>query len=586
MLKKLIHFFLPNSTLKNRIFKNLIIFTIIPFILISIFVFRYTNQKITKEYSDNMTEKLNISRSLINETLLKYIEKSSYIITNQYLIGNIQKDYGNDLEQMIYFIDNVNAMISEPFSDRIKSPYIIHSYNKSLLEGKFIEITDLNNMKEMTDDDLKVSATGIFWEPKLTTKVDQQYVTFYRNIVDFKTSVGILEVNIPYSKIKSVMDDTGMPEQGLILSTNEDGDLMHFNSSIDMNMTNIGSITSHDYLIISDTLKNGNLLTIAIPKHEIFKRSLRTLGLILAFFLLYLIVMLLASRMTAQKITGDLEDFVNKIKRNDSLLLHEELIQIKGNDEVSIIKRKLKELVSRMNEIYKEMVSVRLENSSLEIELLQSRINPHLLYNSLSVINWTALWNKDHKTVEIIDALTKYYRTALSKGNSIISIAAELEMIEEYVRINRYAHSIDYQLVFDVDDDILGYFTLKHLIQPIVENSILHGLNGKREEARITIAGYREDADIIFEIRDNGRGMNPETLRDIMNLNYTASYGGFGIKNSIKRIQVYYGSHCGIRIESKWGVGTAVTVRIEALGERELNERRESRSSIQSAEFI
>ncbi|MCD9023857.1 sensor histidine kinase [Cohnella silvisoli] len=578
MVKQKIRFFFPASTMNNQIFKNLIIFTSIPIILISIFFCFYTYQKYKGEYLDTIGIQLNESKNLIDEILVKYIDKSSYIITNQKLIKNLQKNYGNDLEQMIYFFEDTDAMIGEPYYEDIKSPFIIHAANETLYDGKFVDKLTNIPSNDSIEEAKNSPATDIIWKSDLTVKDNQSYLTFYRNIVDFKTSIGILEVNIPYNVVALKMDTIGVPDTGLILSANKDGNILHLNNQTRLEIPNLKSITPKDYLIVSDSLKDGNQIIVAIPKMEVNKKTFRTIMLVVGFFLIYIFVMLLASKTTAHRITGNLESFINKIKRNDQLLLNEELIQISGTDDVSIIKLKLKELVSRLNEIHKEVVAVKLEKSSLEIELLQSRINPHLLYNSLSVINWTALRNKDGKTVEIIDAMTKYYRIALSKGNSVISVASELEMIKEYVKINVLAHSVDYLLVLDIEEEILGFYTSKHLIQPIVENAILHGLNGKRENAIVMIKGYRDLRDIVFEISDNGRGMRPESVNDIMNLNFTASLGGYGIKNVIKRIQAYYGYNDGIAIESEVGKGTKVTIRIEALNEAELNERREFRT--------
>jgi Predicted signal transduction protein with a C-terminal ATPase domain len=519
---------------------------------------------------------------MINGTITKYIDKSSYIIMSQYLVKNIQMDYSGDLEQMMYFSDIVSVMVGESFNDYIKRPYIIYSYNKTLYEGKFIDSIDRVEGNELVDKAAKSKATEIIWDQKLTFKNNKKYLTFYRNIVDNNNkSIGVLEVNIPYSDIESDMDSIGMTEKGLIFSTNDNGEVLYFNNQTNKEITNISSITQNAYIIASDWLRLGQKntiaipqkITVAIPKSEVYRKSFETFVILSILFVIYILVMLLASRITAQKITRNLESFINRIKQNSNLILNEELIQIRENDEVSFIKQKFKELVSRMNEIYKEMVNVKLENSTLEIELLQSRINPHLLYNSLSVIKWNASWNKDQKTIEMIDAMTKYYRTALNKGNSIISISSELDMIKEYVKINVYAHSISYNLEVDVEDRVLAFYTLKHLLQPVVENSILHGLNGRGEGASIIVKGYMEQSDIVFKVIDNGRGMDQETIDRILNLNYVANYGGYGIKNLIKRIQVYYGSNHGIKIESEIGGGTTVTVRIEALGENELKER-------------
>lgn len=580
MFKKLEDLLFSAPTLKSRIFKILIIFTVIPFLLITIYVFIYTNQRITKEYYDDITIKLNECNGIINGKMDEYIDKSSYIITNQYLIKNMQNDFSNDLEKMMSFLDIVGAMIGEPFNFSDKRPFIIYFYNETLYEGKFVDNINSIIETELTIEAMQSSAAKIIWAKSLAIKSNKKYLTFYRNIIDYKDSIGILEVNIPYVDIEMVLDTIGTPEKGLFLSANDLGEVMYLNNQTDMEIKDINSITSKDYLIVSSTLKNGHIIKAAIPKKEVFKDNLRIFSYLVASLMIYTLVALLVTRVTTRRITGSLEDFVNQIKISDNLLLNEEQIQITGDNEISFIQQKFKELISRMNKIYTEMMNIKLENSSLEIELLQSRINPHLLYNSLSVIKWNALWNKDQKTVEMIDTMTKYYRTALNKGNSIITVASELEMIKEYVKINVFAHSAGYTLEIDVEERVLPYHTLKHLLQPIVENSILHGLKGKTGDAQIDIRGYMNGKDIVFEIQDNGRGIAQEDIDDIMSLNYSASYGGYGIRNLIKRIQAYYGSKYFIKIDSEIDIGTKVTVTIEALNEVELKKRIQSNVSL------
>jgi sensor histidine kinase YesM len=282
--------------------------------------------------------------------------------------------------------------------------------------------------------------------------------------------------------------------------------------------------------------------------------------------------MFFASKYSTKRVTARLEIFIDKIGNDDALLLNEEPIQVSDDEEVMIIEEKFKELLSRINDLYAETVSIKLQKSAFELELLQSRINPHLLYNSLSVIKWNAQWNKDHKTIELIDSMVKYYRAALNKGNNIIKIEDELQMIKEYIKINEFSYSCKYEVRIDFDDRITGYYTIKHLLQPVVENSILHGLNGV-EGGKISIVGVMEGGDIIIYIGDNGNGMDRNKVEQITDINYNNIYGGYGIKNLVKRINMYYGSGYGLYIESQIGKGTTVTIRIKALGEKELVEK-------------
>ncbi len=572
-LKKFIRWLFPAATLRSRIYRNLMVFTAIPFILVALYVLYYTNRTITSDYTSNMSLKLNECVQAINETLNMQINKSSNIVQNQYLLKNIGTNFSDDLEQVMVFMDIIKAMIGESYSVNGKRPYVIYTYNETLYEGVFVDSIGRMKGNALVEKAMKAPGTEIIWDPNPTIKNSEKYLTFYRNIANYNTSVGILEVNIPYAAIEEKLSTLGRPENGIVFFKNVNGDVLYFKNYQGMEIDGPEAVTARDFILLSSSLMNGDTITAAVSIGGIYKKNIKTFLLFLLGFLVYVFVLIFASRHTAKRITGSLENFINGIRQDENLLLNEKQIQITGNDEVAFIKQKFKDVISRMNEYYKELINIKHENSSLEIELLQSRINPHLLYNSLSVIKWNALWNKDIKTVDMIDTMTKYYRIALNKGNNIISIAAELDMIKEYVKINVFAHSAQYILEIDAEEEVLSYYTLKHLLQPIVENSILHGLNGKAEDARILIKAYRQGGDILFEVMDNGRGMEENDIEKIMSFNYKASYGGYGIKNLIKRIQANYGDDYGIKITGRIGEGTAVSVRIKAYKENELADK-------------
>ncbi|MCD9021617.1 sensor histidine kinase [Cohnella silvisoli] len=559
--------------LRQRIFNNLLLFTLVPLMLILIIVCFTVSQRNIKSAKDEVGSRAAESAELINRLLDKYIDKSSFIITNPYLLRNIQINYKGEMEQNYYFSTNISSIIGEPFDGNSKRPIIIYTSNETLFEGKFLEHLATKGFPPAMAETLKAPSSRIVWEQALTEKNDRKYMTFYRNIVDYKSSVGLLEVNIPYREVERELDVRGTPSQGLVLALDASGHTIYFSNLTLKKDVAAQEITSKHYYLSEGELKNGHTIITAIPKSAIYRQTIRTGGILLICFLFYIAVILLASRTSSRKITENLERFMNRLKNNEEVLLHEDLIQIKGNNEVSVIKSKFKELLSRMNEIYREMVDIRLEKSRAELELLQSRINPHLLYNSLSVIKWNAIWSKDDKTVRMINALTNYYRKALNKGNDILTIASELEMIQEYVKINTYANSCEYRLIIFVEHGILEYSTLKHLLQPIVENSIVHAFNLTEANPQIRIKGYRQGEDLIFVVTDNGCGMTKETINKIKDPAYMAGYGGYGIKNLIRRIESYYGPSYGVEMESEVGAGTKVTVKIAA----EIQEHRQER---------
>ena len=210
-----------------------------------------------------------------------------------------------------------------------------------------------------------------------------------------------------------------------------------------------------------------------------------------------------------------------------------------------------------------------LESTTLQSELtfLKNQINPHFLYNSLSLINWKALEIGSDDISKATLALSRYYRTSLNKGKNTMSIREEIDNVRSYLQIQEMFHDYSFTVKMDVAEDILDYRTLNLILQPLAENAIAHGIDRRRgsEPGVITISGRRDGDCVVLSVADNGVGMEQEKAQTIL----TEKSSGYGVRNVNSRIQLEYGEAYGLSIESEPGKGTKVTVRIPGV-EREV----------------
>jgi two-component system, sensor histidine kinase YesM len=230
---------------------------------------------------------------------------------------------------------------------------------------------------------------------------------------------------------------------------------------------------------------------------------------------------------------------------------------VEGDDEFSQINSKFHEMVKKMKEFYSHEVSLRTEKKTLEMELLQSLINPHFLYNTLDGIKWAY---NDPKLSEVVDSMVRYYRIALSKGNTILKVSQEISMLEEYLKLQRFSYESDFQYRIDVEETILDCLMIKHILQPIVENSVLHGINKQGSAGLITVSGQLEDGKILFILSDNGVGMEQEKLERVLKGEVKGLQGGYGLFNIQKRLELFYGNDFALKGSSIPGHGTTVTM--------------------------
>ena len=244
--------------------------------------------------------------------------------------------------------------------------------------------------------------------------------------------------------------------------------------------------------------------------------------------------------------------------------------QINDFDELSPIYERISYLMNQLNQMHEEANKLKTEKAQMELNFLQAEINPHLLYNTLSVLKWDCM-DRFPDGADIIDTLVNYYRGILHNGQQIITIRDEVELIKNYIDIVSYANSKNYVCNINMENNLLSSHTFKLILQPFVENAVLHGLF-KTVEPVIDICGHFSGDNIILTVSDNGCGMEKDTLERINSENSLSSYTSYGIKNTAKRMKLLYGDESFIRIESKPHEGTKVTLSIKNLSKTELEE--------------
>ena len=237
-----------------------------------------------------------------------------------------------------------------------------------------------------------------------------------------------------------------------------------------------------------------------------------------------------------------------------------------GTREVQELSASFEHMVLRIQQL---MSTVREEEINLrktELKALQAQINPHFLYNTLDSIAWMCEQGRNADAVRMVHALARLFRISISRGHELIPIAKEIEHAESYLQIQMYRYKNQFTYDFDVDPDCLSYYCNKITLQPIIENSINHGLDLMVDEGRIDVLVRQDGDDIVFSVRDNGVGMSEEQIEAIMQHGPT-DRTGIGIKNVNDRLKIYFGKSYGLHITSEPDVGTCVEIRMPKIKE-------------------
>ncbi|MEX1030180.1 MAG: sensor histidine kinase [Paenibacillaceae bacterium] len=235
------------------------------------------------------------------------------------------------------------------------------------------------------------------------------------------------------------------------------------------------------------------------------------------------------------------------------------VVTIQSKDEIGQLTKRFASMLMRINQLIAEVYETKITQKSAELKALQAQINPHFLYNSLSLINSKALIIDSQEISDLVNQLSMYYRTTLNKGEQIISVQDEWTNIKAYIHIQLSMHNSRFDVEFDVDERVFEFQMIHLILQPIVENAIVHGIDQKREgRGKLILKASMDQEDIVFVVSDNGKGMEPDQVERM----FKHESSGYGIKNVQERLQLLFGSQYGIFIYSTLGVGTSVYIRI------------------------
>lgn len=334
------------------------------------------------------------------------------------------------------------------------------------------------------------------------------------------------------------------------------------------------SVDGTDYLLVEKRSESlGWKVLVYIPKAELFHGIEHTRWSTQLVTLFITLVAFTLSIFITFTLTRPLRDMTGLMKRVQQGNLNV-TFEVKNRDEIGLLGVNFNLMLKRINQLIYEVYSMRLRKNKAEMESLQNQINPHFIYNTLESIRMTASFNEDHEVADMIYILAKQLRYGINRDtDKPVSLREEIEHLELYMKLQNFRFSDRFALQIEVEKaPYWEYPLLRMMLQPIVENAIIHGLDDLEDGGRIIIRARPLDGQFLIEIEDNGIGMDASALNALRERVGVSSDGGayaelhedrgggIGLRNVHQRIQLHYGEHYGVRIDSEPGVGTTVTL--------------------------
>ena len=524
------------NTIKRSFRNKIFIYSLLPVIIIlAIISVVISMLRWNQYYNEVDTGSIN-NAQYINMQFTYFEHTLNNIISDGVLDEVFRIDSSTDFSERIVLLDELNKYCNRFYNsynaERVKIR--IYHNNYSIYRSEYLGyISELNSevLSEVTETENSVGKwiAGDRDTTLFCNMSNRQYTLILSCSIDSVSLKSFLNTNIYYSNM------------GLV--------------SQDISIRNTKPDKQSRFMIVQPLL-SGQYLVINIPKSKMAELILPIIGICIAIALFVFAVSFILSNNTSVKLTKKLYDFFSFIK-NERLYEDIDKVSIDKNDEFYEVFEKVKQLVHDTENISAEKNKLLTENINLQLAHAQSQINPHLLYNSLSVIRWSCVENNPD-LVDKVDAMVDYYRLSINDINEDYTIGDEIELIRKYLRLISFLHEVDYKYKININEKLMKLVTIQHIFQPFIENSMLHGINGN-PNGEINITGDFVGDNIVFRITDNGIGFDKNEVKAKL----ADSRGKhIGLQNTIHRIKLHYGKESMANVISTVGNGTEVVITI------------------------
>ncbi len=397
---------------------------------------------------------------------------------------------------------------------------------------------------------------------------------------------GVLLVDMNFSGIEQICKDVTLPySQGYLYLIDGSGELIYHprQQLIYAGLLEENNLSAADYsdgthtetfqgqrrsVTVKTVGYTGWKLVGVVPRANMLDNygQLMLFFLFVVFFSIFLLVF--ANLRLSEWITAPMKQLDRAVKELESGREQVDFT-VDGPYEGEHLSRSIQSMVSTLRHLMDDIMEQEAQKRRSELDVLQSQINPHFLYNTLDSVVWMTENGRTEDAVVMLTALARFFRISLSRGSNIIPLADELEHARHYLTIQKMRYKNKFSAQISAEDGVESLYTIKLIIQPILENAIYHGMAYADGDGEIQIHAFREGEDVLIEVTDNGPGMPEELVEQLLSPNGPAVSGakgsGIGFRNVHQRIQLTFGPDYGLTILSEPDSGTTVRIRLPAL---------------------
>lgn len=565
-MKKLLHWF-NGIKLRYKLAIFYSLFCFLPVMLLFWLSFLQMRSIIDDKGKMNLQSYLQQSVSSMDRTLDGYNSLSDYIAFDRTLAEVFSMEYGTPYEQYEQLTQKVDPILrtASYFHGGMQQ---ITIYTDNGMVKHDTTVAPVSEIEETDWYQKTLEHPGLNWFANY-----QEKTLFSARKLAFsgaREGVNILYMDVDYQKLFTPYAETLISECGLYI-TDQDGKLVFEESRFSGKNQNYDLTYSEfleqrdrgstDYIILCEQSNTTGWTVWLYQPVGLAGEAMRPIGVMAGVTILICIfAAVLAYFITSGMVSSRIErltHFMQEVQEGSMDMQMES----DDRDEIGMLYRGFGSMMKQIRTLINEVYLSKITQKEAELKALQAQINPHFLYNTLSLINWKALAAGEEDISRMTLALSTFYRTALNRGRNVLQVETELSNTRAYLEIQSMLHDGDFDYEIEAQTEILQCESLNLILQPLVENAIHHGIEEKTDgRGKITVRGWKEDNCVWFMVEDNGVGMEQEVADKIL----TMESKGYGVRNVDERIRLCYGEKYAMKVESVVGKGTKMTIHFPA----------------------
>ncbi len=547
-----------NKMLFKKLLLSYLLITVIPLSILSIMITNITTYTINEEINHSTQNTLDQASQNVS-TIFENLKGAALLISkNDMIQKNLSRTPRDnmDLNEQLNVMRNVilnNGIYNQKYSSI--QIYALNEYNYS----PFNNTNDIMSYKLVQNQDWfekTLRQKGkLYWY--VTDQFGFTQISVSRAINDLKDPqriLGVVSVGVNLSQIELILYQIRIGKTGMVYLINEKAHPI-YPERINLNLPKTLSfnknfetkhlkINGKGIILISHSLSETNWRVVSlISIDDLFEKTnslKRTIYFMVVFIIILAFIMSLSLSLNISKPIIKLAQTMKEVKSGE-LNMHMET-SLKG--EVGILYNSFNYMVKKIQSLIQDVYVTKIKQKDAELKALEAQINPHFLYNTLDAINWMAIKYHAQDISKMVTSLASLLRYSINEGENIIELNKELKQVESYLTIQKIRYSNKFEVYFNIDPQILNCKVTKLIIQPLVENAIIHGIEAASNPCYIIIKGYRQDSEIILEVINNGIPVDLDNINDI--LTKSEKHKGHGIRNVNQKLKLTYGDVFGV----------------------------------------